>query len=95
MRSFAEFFGLFADQSRGRPAKKKTTLGCETLEPRLALASVANADPTVVLIDAALMADIPREELAGSRVIAIDRGRDVVDQTRRRWPGCRRSKPSA
>jgi len=80
MRSFAEFFGLFADQSRGRPAKKKTTLVCETLEPRLALASVANADPTVVLIDAALMADIPREELAGSRVIAIDRGRDVVDQ---------------
>ena len=80
MRSFAEFFGLFADQSRGRPAKKKTTLVCETLEPRLALASVSNADPTVVLIDAALMVDIPREELAGSRVIAIDRGRDVIDQ---------------
>jgi choloylglycine hydrolase len=74
------FFGLFAAKERGRPAKKKTTLVCETLERRLALASVSNADPSVVLIDAALMVDIPQQELAGSRVIAIDSRRDAIDQ---------------
>jgi choloylglycine hydrolase len=74
------FFGLFAAKERGRPAKKKTTLVCETLERRLALASVSNADPSVVLIDAALMVDIPQQELAGSRVIAIDSHRDAIDQ---------------
>jgi penicillin V acylase-like amidase (Ntn superfamily) len=74
------FFRLFAGKERGRTAKKKTTLVCETLERRLALASVSTADPSVVLIDAALMVDIPRQELAGSRVIAIDSRRDAIDQ---------------
>jgi|688.fasta_scaffold38865_1 choloylglycine hydrolase len=74
------FFRLFADKERRRPANKKTRFVCETLEPRLALASVSNADPSVVLIDASLMVDIPRQELAGSRVIAIDSRRDAIDQ---------------
>jgi hypothetical protein len=73
-------FVLFAAKERGRPAKKKTRLMCEPLESRLAMASVSNADSSVVLIDAALMVDIPREELAGSRVIAIDSRRDAVGQ---------------
>jgi choloylglycine hydrolase len=74
------FFGLFAAKERGRPAKKKTTLVCETLERRLALAAVSHADSSVVLIDAALMVDIPQQELAGSRVVAIDSRRDAIDQ---------------
>jgi choloylglycine hydrolase len=73
-------FRLFAAQERCRPAKKKTTLVCETLEPRLALASVSNADASVVLIDAALMNDIPQQELASGRVIAIDSRRDAIGQ---------------
>jgi choloylglycine hydrolase len=74
------FFGLFAAKERGRPATKKTTLVCETLERRLALAAVSHADSSVVLIDAALMVDIPQQELAGSRVVAIDSRRDAIDQ---------------
>ena len=74
------FLTGFANKKRGRPAKRKSTVVFETLEPRLALAGVSNADSSVVLVDAALLADIPAEELASSRVIAIDSRRDAVDQ---------------
>ena len=74
------FFRLFAGKERGRPARKKRTVVFESLEPRLALAGVSNADASVVLIDAALMVDIPREELEGGRVVAIDPSRDAIDQ---------------
>jgi choloylglycine hydrolase len=60
--------------------KKKRAVVFESLEPRLAMAGVPNADSSVVLIDAALMDDIPRQELAGGRVIAIDSSRDAIDQ---------------
>ena len=74
------FFRLFAVKERGRPVKKKRAVVFESLEPRLAMAGVPNADSSVVLIDAALMDDIPRQELAGGRVIAIDSSRDAIDQ---------------
>ena len=74
------FFRLFAVKDRGRPVKKKRAVVFESLEPRLAMAGVPNADSSVVLIDAALMDDIPRQELAGGRVIAIDSSRDAIDQ---------------
>ena len=74
------FLTGFANKKRGRPAKRKSTVVFETLEPRLALAGISNADSSVVLVDAALMADIPADELASSRVIAIDSRRDAVDQ---------------
>ena len=75
------FFGVVERVTRGRPAKKKRrTVGFENLERRLALASVSNADASVVLIDAALMDDIPRQELAGGRVITIDPSSDAVGQ---------------
>jgi hypothetical protein len=74
------FFSGFTGKKHSRPAKKKTTVVFETLEPRLAMAGVSNADSSVVLIDAALMVDIPWQELAGSRVIAIDSRRDAIDQ---------------
>jgi len=74
------FLSGFANKKRGRPAKRKSTAVFETLESRLAMASVSYADSSVVLIDAALMDDIPRQELAGGRVIAIDSSRDAIDQ---------------
>jgi len=74
------FLSGFANKKRGRPAKRKSTAVFETLESRLAMASVSNADSSVVLIDAALMDDIPRQELAAGRVIAIDSSRDAIDQ---------------
>jgi choloylglycine hydrolase len=74
------FLSGFANKKRGRPAKRKSTVVFETLESRLAMTSVSNADSSVVLIDAALMDDIPRQELAAGRVIAIDSSRDAIDQ---------------
>jgi choloylglycine hydrolase len=74
------FLTGFANKKRSRPPKRKSTVVFETLESRLAMASVSNADSSVVLIDAALMNDIPRQELAGGRVIAIDSSRDAIDQ---------------
>jgi choloylglycine hydrolase len=46
----------------------------------LALASPSSIVSSVVLIDEALINDIPRQELAGSRVVTIDPGRDAIDQ---------------
>jgi len=74
------FLSGFANKKRGRPAKRKSTVVFETLESRLAMAGVSYAESSVVLIDAALMDDIPRQELAGGRVIAIDSSRDAIDQ---------------
>jgi len=74
------FLSGFANKKRGRSAKRKSTVVFETLESRLAMAGVSYADSSVVLIAAALMDNIPRQELVGGRVIAIDSSRDAIDQ---------------
>jgi VCBS repeat-containing protein len=57
-------------------------MSLEPLETRQLLAAAQDpaAPQGVVVIDSALVANIPQEELAGSVVVAIDNSRDVVDQ---------------
>ena len=57
-------------------------LSLESLEPRHLLAAVQDSSTSrgVVLIDSALVAGVPQEELAGSLVVAIDGSRDVIGQ---------------
>lgn len=54
----------------------------EPLESRQLLAAAQNsATPAgVVIIDAALVASIPQQELSGSLLVAIDSSRDAIDQ---------------
>ena len=76
---------LFGRRSRssnapGGQRRRRTPIragaGIEPLEQRHLLA--ADSGREVVLIDSALVATIPQEELAGSLVVAIDAGRDAV-----------------
>ena len=57
-------------------------MSVESLESRKLLAAAQDpATPNgVVIIDSALIATVPQEELAGSHVVAIDSNRDVIDQ---------------
>jgi VCBS repeat-containing protein len=54
----------------------------EPLELRQLLAAAQNPAATagVVIIDSALVASIPQEELSGSLLVAIDSSRDAIDQ---------------
>jgi len=82
--------------SRGRRPARMQGTGIESLEQRrvlvgdiastfvddgsLARPAVVTAPRDVVLIDSALLAGIPREELANSIVVSIDGGLDAIDQ---------------
>jgi hypothetical protein len=65
-------------ERRRRRTPTRASAGIEPLEQRRLLA--ADSGREVVLIDSALVASIPQEELAGSLVVSIDAGRDAVAQ---------------
>ena len=65
-------------ERRRRRSPTRASAGIEPLEQRRLLA--ADSGREVVLIDSALLASIPQEELAGSLVVSVDAGRDAVAQ---------------